>query len=201
MMTRVGVALVAALLVIADGIAPVALAQDDERGGRAERRAERQQRRDERREERQERRHERHEDRGQRPDRDERRDGCAALPQPRERHRGDAKADIWFLGVGADRQRRARDHFDVTEVRGIIIAVDWKNIPEGSTQRLEVYTPGGDLYKAYVSPVAEGAPVESVLPLQGWVTNFALFGGWCAEVFLVGEEEPIARSRFVLKKR
>lgn len=139
---------------------------------------------------------------GRRPDQNERRDGCAGLSKPKKARRGDVAAEIRFLAMQPRRQKHEHHQFDVSRIRAIIVQVDWKNLPEsGGAQRLELYTPDGDLYRAFVAPVTNDTPAEVVFSLQGWVTDHHLLGRWCAEVFLVGESEPVEREAFVLKSR
>ncbi|MBM4440913.1 MAG: hypothetical protein FJ027_10860 [Candidatus Rokubacteria bacterium] len=194
---RTLLALAAGLLLATDALVPLAGVSAVAAKDRSDR--------NERREERQDNRREREaarKSREQRPDRDEKREGCALLgekpPRPR---RGDPAAKIEFFGEGRDRRRQERQRFNAAEVVTVVISVDWKNLDPGASQRLEVYSPDGDLFRAFVAPASNDRPVDTPFPLRGWITQHSLYGTWCAEVFVVGDPEPVARRAFTVRFR
>jgi hypothetical protein len=128
--------------------------------------------------------------------------GCRGEHERIDRHRGDPRARIRFIGVSRDGREHRGDRFRGRAVAAVRIIVDWKRLGMPGTQRLDLFTPRGDLYRSFTMTATGNAPVETRLPVAGtWITQHSMFGAWCAEVSLVGDDGPAARHGFVLAPR
>jgi len=128
--------------------------------------------------------------------------GCKGDHERIEHHRGDPRARITFIGMTRDGHAHHGDRFHGRSVAVVRIIVDWRRLGTPGTQRLDVFTPNGDLYRSFTATATDDAVVETRLPVAGtWITQHSMFGAWCAEVSLVGEEGPVARDGFVLAPR
>lgn len=128
--------------------------------------------------------------------------GCRGEHAQIQHHRGDARARIRFIGMTRDGQELDGPRFHGRSIAMVRIIVDWNRLGTPGTQRLDVFTPTGDLYRSFTETATDDTPVETRLPVAGtWITQHSMYGAWCAEVSLVGEEGPAARHGFILAPR
>ena len=103
-----------------------------------------------------------------------------------------------LVGVGV--------RFYADTLRDLVIRVVWLELPGTHTQRLEVFTPSGNLYRRFVTGFTTNqnrrATVQTHVPVKGTaMTESSLFGRWCAEVYLDSDEAPVVGGAFVLKSK
>jgi hypothetical protein len=111
---------------------------------------------------------------------------------------------IAFTQDGKHLRRRELPADAVRELRIIVL---WNVVGE-HTQRLELITPDGALYRRYatafvgVAHPSRRTPVEMRVPVGGtWIMDYSLFGTWRADVYLDDQLTPITREAFVLSPR
>jgi hypothetical protein len=147
-------------------------------------------------------------------------------PTPPRVEAGEAR--LYFVGVLHDGRQVRGQEFPAGSLRELLIVVEYRHLAGTRTQRLDLYTPGGALYRQLTTevtlagqgrPVATGASrpdrgksrgrtpapawgerVETRLPVGGtWITEFSLFGAWRVDVYLDQERMPITTSEvFIL---
>jgi hypothetical protein len=114
-------------------------------------------------------------------------------------------AIVEFVGVTQDEQLLQQGEFSAALVRELKIIVKW-NIAGSYTQRLELFTPNGALYKQFTTAfdgdagrVQGRTAVETGLPVGGtWMTEYSLYGAWRVDVYLSGQPKPVTSASFLL---
>jgi hypothetical protein len=114
---------------------------------------------------------------------------------------------VEFVAVTQDQKLLQRDEFVAEIVRELDIIVRW-NVAGLQTQRLDLFTPNGVLYRTYsvefdadAGRVQGRAAVETRLPVGGtWITEYSLFGAWRVDVYLGTQPTPITSASFVLNR-
>jgi hypothetical protein len=117
----------------------------------------------------------------------------------------DTPAIVEFVAVTQDEQVLQREEFLAEIVKELKIIVRW-NVTGSQTQRLELYTPDGSLYKQFTTEFDADAgrvqgrtAVETRLPVGGtWITEYSLFGTWRVDVYLRGQRTPVTSASFAL---
>jgi len=117
-------------------------------------------------------------------------------------------AHVQVEGAGDDGRRHPGHRFSPRRVADLVVVVKWTHVDTAHTQRLALIAPDGTVYRsttALVSPegaFARQATVETVVPVRGtWIVDYNLYGGWCAEVYIDGTAEPVARRSFLIAPR
>jgi hypothetical protein len=132
-------------------------------------------------------------------DREKQADGCQGHPDVDRPERGEPAAHLRFTGVYRNQRTEHGNHLSSQNLAAVKMNVKWKHLPQGGTQRIEVFTPNGDLYRAFTARVNHDTPSETLLTVTGWITDHSLWGKWCVEVFLNGEGDgPVLRHRLTL---
>lgn len=115
---------------------------------------------------------------------------------------GFAEARLSFSGLLKNGRARVGEQFDIGNLRELRVIVSWTDADHTHLQRVDLYAPDGSLYQRFSgSFTGDRRPVSVVtrVPVAGSsITDSALLGEWCAEVFLDDEDAPIARRRFDL---
>jgi hypothetical protein len=135
--------------------------------------------------------------------------GAAALPSAANQGAAwDTPAVVEFVAVTQDLKLLQREEFWAQTVRELKIIV-WWNVAGTQTQRLELFTPDGALYRRFsvafdadATRSAQGrTAVETRLPVGGtWITEYSLFGAWRVDVYLGAQPTPITSASFVLNR-
>jgi hypothetical protein len=127
--------------------------------------------------------------------------GCKHTPGP---HPQGVSAQVDFVGILLNGQQRESDTFSGAEIDDLKILVEWKSLSQNHAQRLDLIAPDGSLYQSFprlVTVADNGTPVETRVPVNGtWITRYGLYGGWCVELFLDGEDAPVSGTRLVIAK-
>ncbi len=113
-------------------------------------------------------------------------------------------ATVEFIAVMQDMTLQQREDFLAPAVRELKIVV-WWNVAGTQTQRLEIFSPDGALYRRLSvgfdgTAAAPGkTSVETRLPVGGtWITEYSLFGAWRVDVYLGNQPTPITSAYFAL---
>ncbi len=110
-----------------------------------------------------------------------------------------ASATLQFVAVNHNGSQTGGTQFSGSLVRDLRIIVGWQNLSGSHTQRLDLFSPDGSLYQRLSTQFSVASAVEARLPVGGtWITQYALFGAWRADVFLDGQGSPISSGLFVL---
>ena len=115
---------------------------------------------------------------------------------------GFASARLSFVGLARNGRSRVGDEFASADLREMRLVAEWTDVDGPHLQRLELYSPDGSLYQRFTGTFSgTGRPVSVAtrLPVSGTpIVESGLYGDWCVELFLDGEEAPIARRGFSL---
>ena len=115
---------------------------------------------------------------------------------------GFAQARVTFMGVLTSGHSWTGESFPGDGLRELRLVVGWTELTKVHHQRVEVFSPDGELYQRFADTFTATGRTVSVatrLPVAGSsITDAGLYGEWCAEVFLDDEDAPIARRRFFL---
>jgi hypothetical protein len=114
--------------------------------------------------------------------------------------RGDGRAQLHVKAVMTDNKTKGGSSFDVRDVKRLLISTKWTPpVWSSHTQRLKLYTPGGSFYQQFLAQIGGDKDVQTQVLVAGtWITEFSLYGTWCAQVFLDDEEAPAGEETFVL---
>jgi hypothetical protein len=134
---------------------------------------------------------------------------AAAVPTSALTSAVEISAIVEFIAVMQDEKLLKQGAFGADFVRDLKIIV-WWNVTGTNTQRLELFTPNGALYKQFtaefdadatrVQPSGR-APVETRLPVSGtWITEYSLLGAWRVDVYLGSQRTPTTSASFVLNR-
>ncbi len=114
---------------------------------------------------------------------------------------GRAKLDV--KAVMTDNKMRGGSRFDAGDVKRLVIFTKWTpSVWSSHTQRIKLFTPGGSFYQQFTATISgDEKDVQTPVLVAGtWIAEFSLYGTWCAQVFLDGEEVPAGEETFVLAK-
>jgi hypothetical protein len=115
---------------------------------------------------------------------------------------GFVEGRLLFVGVTANGGTQVGAEFPGAGLRELRIVSAWTDLEEDHQQRVEVFSPDGELYQRFTGAfTATGRPlsVTTRLPVDGTsIVGAGLYGAWCVELYLDDEEAPIARRRFTL---
>lgn len=96
-----------------------------------------------------------------------------------------------------DKERKGHS-FRLDQLGVLTIVVEWKNVTSPETQRLEVWTPTGNLYQSFTQEIAESR-TQTILPVSGsWIDKHSMTGEWCVQVYVESHPDPITRESFTL---
>lgn len=130
-------------------------------------------------------------------------DNKSPCPPAMANHSGDGRAKLNVKAVMTDNRMKGGSSFDAGDVKRLVIFTKWTpHVWSSHTQRVKLFTPGGSLYQQFTAMIGgEEKDVQTPVLVAGtWITEFSLYGTWCAQVFLDDEEVPSGEDTFVLSK-
>ena len=113
----------------------------------------------------------------------------------------DPRARVEFAATLKGQAEIARGRqFDFGTIRHLYIDVRWERFRLPGRQRLELYTPAGDLYQTFTNDLGRRPDnVVLTVPVAGTQIYLnTLAGTWCARIFLDDDLEPVAAESFEL---
>jgi len=124
-------------------------------------------------------------------------------PPAMANHKGDGRAKLDVKAVMTDNKMKGGARFDADDVKRLVIFTKWTpSVWSSHTQRVKLFTPGGSLYQQFTATISgDEKDVQTPVLVAGtWITEFSLYGRWCAQVFLDDQEVPAGEETFVLAK-
>jgi hypothetical protein len=135
---------------------------------------------------------------------------CADEPHHRSRQQRTAiKADATIVGnlsiphegphPGIRKVERAGHRFRLDHLDTLSVVVEWKNVAGPETQRVEVFTPTGNLYQSFSAELNENV-MTTLIPVSGsWIEKYKMTGDWCVLVYVDSQADPITHESFTLR--